>query len=254
MSQTSQSSTVKSSRVLVIVPAYNEQGTLSRVVKDIRTFAPSADIVVVDDASTDLTVRCARHEGVLVLDLPCNLGVGGAVQVGYQYAEENGYDIAIQFDGDGQHRAERIPTLLEAIEQGADLAVGSRMLKKASFRFSSLRFMGSRLLAWITSQMLRQPITDPTSGFRAASHRAIRFFAAHYPQSYLADTVEALVWASKHQLRIVEVPVRMRQRVEGDSATTNSKGIWHILRIILAILIDSLESNFEWNPEQGESR
>ncbi len=251
MSQPSESTI--SSRVLVIVPAYNEEGTLARVVKDLRTYVPDADIVVIDDASTDLTLSCARAEGVIVLSLPCNLGVGGAVQVGYRYARDNDYDVAIQFDGDGQHRAERIPALIQAIEGGDDLVIGSRMLERVSFRFSRLRFMGSRLLAWITSRMLRQSITDPTSGFRAASRRAISFFAAHYPQSYLADTVEALVWAGKHQLRIIEIPVRMRQRTEGSSATTNLKGLWHTLRIILAILIDSLESDFEWNPEQGET-
>lgn len=233
-------------RVLVMVPAYNEAGNIRAVLEDLSARAGWADVIVVDDGSTDETARNAAECGAVVLRLPCNVGVGGAVQTGYQFACEKGYDVAVQFDGDGQHRANRIEALVEKVHAGgADLAIGSRLLDGVRFRFNPLRRIGSRLLALVVSTIARQRITDPTSGFRAASRRAIRFFARHYPQSYLGDTAEALVWAARQHMKMSEVPVRMRQRAGGQSATGSLKGFWHTLRIILAVLVDCLEPRIE---------
>ena len=229
-------------RLLVIVPAYNEARSLPKALADLAEHFPSADVVVVDDGSTDETAAVARGAGATVLSLPCNLGVGGAVQTGYRYGWLNGYDIAVQFDGDAQHRADQIESLVREVAEGkADLVVGSRLLGEERFRFSLLRFVGSRLLAGMVSLVARQRITDPTSGFRAAGRRTVRFFANHYPQTYLGDTTEALVWAARQRMTIREVPTPMRQRASGSSTIGNIMGLLHTLRIILAVLVDCLE-------------
>ncbi len=229
-------------RLLIIIPAHNEAESLPLAVRDLRTHVPQADIAVIDDGSTDQTARVAHRLGVILLKLPCNLGVGGAVQTGYRYAAAHGYPLAVQFDGDAQHRANQIPSLIEPILAGqADLVVGSRLLGGLRFRFHPGRFVGSRLLSAVISLIVRRRITDPTSGFRAASRRAIVFFARHYPQSYLADTVEALAWAGRQGMTVQEVPARMRQRQAGASATGTVRGLVHVLRILLAVGVDCIE-------------
>ncbi|MDY6914031.1 MAG: glycosyltransferase family 2 protein [Planctomycetota bacterium] len=232
-------------RILIIVPACDEAQSIAAVMADLRAHLPAADVVVVDDGSTDGTADVARRHGAAVLRLPCNLGVGGAMQTGYMYARTKDYDVAVQFDGDAQHRANQISAILDAVAGGADLAVGSRLLGGMRFRFHPFRFLGSRLLAALVSLIVRQKITDPTSGFRAASRRAVAFFAEHYPQTYLADTTEALVWAGRGGLKLTEVPVRMRQRQAGSAASGNIKGVAHMVRIILALLIDCFESRIK---------
>ena len=237
--------------MLVIVPAYNEAANIGRALEDLSAHAPWADVVVVDDGSTDGTAEVARRFGVAVLRLPCNLGVGGAVQTGYRYGLLGGYDVAVQFDGDGQHRADQIRSLVRRVtEGGAELAVGSRLLEGGGYRFGLLRYLGSRLLAAVVSLIARQRITDPTSGFRAAGRRTIRFFAHHYPQSYLGDTTEALVWAARQRMKIVEVPTPMRPRHSGSSSASNLLGFLHTLRIILAVLVDCLEPRVPEEPEE----
>ena len=229
-------------RTLVIIPAYNEAGSIASVLDELARRAAWADVVVIDDGSSDQTAAIARAAGAVTLSLPCNLGVGGAVQTGYQYACAHGYEVAVQFDADGQHRAAEIEGLVSAlVAQKADLVVGSRTVDRLAYRFNPARFIGSRLLSVLVSRITRQRVSDPTSGFRAASARTIGFFAEHYPQTYLADTAEALVWASRGGLRIVEIPARMRQRKTGTSATTSLRGFLHTLRIVLAVLVDCLE-------------
>jgi len=237
--------------VLVVVPAHNESASIADVLRDLAVHVPQADVLVIDDGSTDATCQRARAAGADVACLACNLGVGGAVQTGYLHAAERGYGVAVQFDGDGQHRANRIDGLLEPILAGqADLVVGSRLLGGLRFRFHPLRFLGNRLLSRLVSAICRRRITDPTSGFRAAGPATIRFFAKHYPQTYLGDTAEALVWAARAGLRIVEVPVRMNQRAAGVSATGSFRGLWHTLRIVLALLVDCLEPKVTDLPEE----
>ncbi len=234
-------------KLLVIIPAYNEAESIPKVLKDLRVQMPQADVVVIDDGSEDATGEIARQHGAAVLRLPCNLGVGGAMQTGYIYAARNGYDFAVQFDGDGQHRANQIPLLLDALADApADLVVGSRRLsKKGLYRFDVFRLIGSSLLARLVSLIVGRKITDPTSGFRASNRKTIEFFARNYPQTYLADTTEALAWASRSGIRITEIPVRMRHRRSGSSATGSIKGVGHVLRIILTLLVDCLEGPLE---------
>ena len=241
-------------RILVIVPAHNEAASLPGALADLARCVPAADVAVVDDGSTDDTASVAAATGATVLPLACNLGVGGAMQTGYMYAARNGYDVAVQFDGDGQHRANLIAQLAQPVLAGqADLVVGSRLLGGLKFRFHPLRFIGNRMLALLISAIGHGKVTDPTSGFRAAGPRAIRFFAAHYPQTYLGDTAEALVWAGRARLRIAEIPTRMKQRFAGRSATRSLKGFWLTMRIVLAILVDCLESRITLDEDQQES-
>jgi hypothetical protein len=242
-------------RLLVIMPAHNEADSIVNTIESLAREKPDWDILVVNDGSTDATSALARRADAIVLDLPCNLGVGGAMQTGYLYARENGYDVAIQFDADGQHRANQIERLLEPIAAGqADMVVGSRLLGGIKYRFSFERFLGSRLLARLVSLLTGRKITDPTSGFRAVGRRGIEFFSRHYPQAWLGDTVEALVELARHGMEIREVPVKMRQRTAGRSAAGKITGFIHTLRIILAVLIDSIESRFEDVPEPEAPR
>jgi len=232
-----------SPRVLIIIPAYNEAQSIPRVLDDLREHVPEADAVVVDDGSTDETASVAGRLGAAVLRLPCNLGVGGAMRTGYRYALENGYGLAVQFDGDGQHRADQIrPLLALVIEDGVDLAIGSRLLGSGSYRFSRTRWIGSRLIAAIASLVARWRVTDPTSGFRASSKQMIAFFAKYYPQTYLGDTVEAMVLAARHGMKVRETQTEMRQSAR--SSIGNIKGVFHTVCICLAILVDCIESKF----------
>ena len=235
-------STTSTPRVLVIVPAYNEAANVPAALADLAAHAPAADVVVVDDGSADETAEAARACGAKVLPLPCNLGVGGAMQTGYRYGWAHGYDVAVQFDADGQHRADQIAPLVDRVVSGrADLVVGSRLLEPAGYRFGVARYLASRMLARLVSLIARRRITDPTSGFRAAGRRAIRFFAHHYPQTYLGDTAEALVWVARQRMRIEEIPTPMRPRASGASSANHIKGLCHMMRITLAVLVDCIE-------------
>jgi glycosyltransferase involved in cell wall biosynthesis len=228
-------------RVLVIVPAYNEERRIRVALDDLRTQAPWADVVVVDDGSVDATAQVARQCGVEVLSLPINLGVGGAMQTGYLYARQEGYDIAVQFDGDGQHRANQIESLIEPLlDRRAEIVIGSRLTGKRQYRFSPLRWIGSRLLVGLMRLVTGKHISDPTSGFRAVSREVIDFFARYYPENYLGDTVEALVLSARHGARVTEVPARMRMTDE--SSITSAAGVMHTFRICLAVLIDCMEA------------
>jgi glycosyltransferase involved in cell wall biosynthesis len=232
-------------RVLIIIPAYNESGAIATTLADLAEHFP-CDVVVIDDGSSDNTAEIARAHGARVLQLPCNLGVGGAVQTGYQYADQGGYDVAIQFDGDGQHRADTLPGLVAALREGqADLVIGSRRLAKTGFQFAPMRWLGSRLLSGLVSLIVGRWVTDPTSGFRAAGRRTIRFFARHYPQMYLGDTAEALVWAARQGFKLAEVPTQMRARQVGSSTIGNIKGVFQTFRIIVPILVDCLKPRFK---------
>lgn len=229
------------------MPAFNEGARINSALNDLSQNAPWADVLVVDDGSADdtaaqaeaaLSQRPARRG--LVVRLPFNLGVGGAMQTGYLYAARSGYDVAIQFDGDGQHCADQIAELVEPILTGrCDLVVGSRLMGGSSYRFSALRWMGSRLLAGMVRLLTGLRISDPTSGFRAASPRMIDFFSRYYPQAYLGDTVEALAWAAWQGMRIAEVPAAMR--MVRTSSISNFLGLIHMMRICVALLIDRIE-------------
>ncbi len=165
---------MKKGKVLVIIPAYNEEGSLGKVIEGVKQYLPGADALVVNDGSTDLTSERAKASGATVLDLPFNLGIGGAMQAGYQYAYKKGYDIAIQVDGDGQHDPKEIPKLLQALEEKeVDMVIGSRFIGDSEFKSSMMRRVGISIFSKVISLIVGQKITDPTSGFRAANRKAI---------------------------------------------------------------------------------
>jgi glycosyltransferase involved in cell wall biosynthesis len=227
-------------KILVIVPAYNEEASLPGVVRDLRERVPAADVLVVNDGSRDATVQVARKLGVMVLDLPFNLGIGGAVQAGFLYAERNAYDIAVQFDGDGQHLAGEINKLLEPLmAKQADLVVGSRFLTIGGYKAPVFRKMGIGIFSFVLSRILGMTVTDSTSGFRAANRRVIEFFAHTYPDDY--PEVEALVLLHKAGLRMAEVPITMRERTGGKSSITPIRSIYYMTKVLMAIFIDLMK-------------
>ncbi len=234
-------------RGLIIIPAYNEEVTIGAVIKEIRTHIPDFDIVVVDDGSTDSTASVARSSGVTVLSLPFNMGIGTAVQTGYKYAQRKGYPVAVQFDADGQHIAEEVNSLIgPLLREESDFVVGSRFLSKGSYRVGWARGLGIRILSAVISSVLGSRITDPTSGFRAASRDVIEFFSRYYPDDY--PEPESLVLLHKAGFRIQEVPVRMRQRTGGRSSITPLRAFYYMVKVLLAILIDL----FKTVPRSGK--
>ena len=224
-------------RRVAIVPAYNEEGAVARVIDELRAFDPGLEVVVVDDGSSDGTAEAARARGARVLQLPFNLGIGGAVQTGFRYAWEHDFDLAVRLDGDGQHDPAELGALLEPILAGtADVVVGSRFAAQSDgYRSSRTRRVGIRLLAWIVSALTRQRLTDPTSGFQAANRLGIRLFAADYPHDY--PEVEAAVMVFKHELRMCEVPVAMRARESGRSSITALQSVYYMVKVSLAMVV-----------------
>jgi glycosyltransferase involved in cell wall biosynthesis len=221
---------------LAIVPAYNEEASIGRVIDEIRALEPVFDVVVVDDGSVDRTASVASEHGAQVLRLPFNLGIGGAMQTGYRFALEQGYDLAVQIDGDGQHDPRELPKILEPVLEGrADLVVGSRFGRDGEFRSSPVRRIGIRLFAGVVSAVVGQRVTDTTSGFRAVNRRGIALFAADYPHDY--PEVEATVMCVKHKLRLAEVPVRMRERTGGQSSITAFRSVYYMAKVLLAIFV-----------------
>jgi len=227
-------------KILIIIPAYNEEASLPGVIQDLREHIPAADVLVVNDGSLDDTAQIARNIDVKVLDLPFNLGIGGAVQSGYLYAERNGYDIAVQFDGDGQHLGSEIKKLLEPLEaQQVDLVVGSRFLAIGGYKAPIFRKIGIGIFSFVISRILGTTVTDSTSGFRAANRRVIEFFAYTYPDDY--PEVESLVLLHKVGLRMTEVSVTMRERTSGKSSITPVRSIYYMTKVLMAIFIDLMK-------------
>jgi len=193
----------------------------------------------VNDGSSDETAARAREAGAVVLTLPVNLGIGGAVQTGFRYAQLHDYDVAIQVDGDGQHPPEEIPRLLEVMErEGADIVVGSRFLGRKGYRSTPARWLGNRLFSFVVSAASGRRVTDPTSGFRASGRRAIRMFVRDYPQDYPEG--EALVMARKAGFVVREVPVEMHERAAGESSITMAHAPYYLVKVVLAIAVGLL--------------
>ena len=224
-------------RRIAIVPAYNEEHNIGRVVDELHAFDPGLDVVVISDGSADRTAQVAAAHGAHVVRLPFNLGIGGAVQTGFRYAHENGYELVVRCDGDGQHDPSQLPNVLAPVLAGeADIAVGSRFVEGAGYRSSATRRVGIRLLAWIVSAIARQRVTDTTSGFQALNRKALELFAADYPHDY--PEVEGMVMTIKHRLRLVEVPVSMREREHGRSSIGTLGSIYYMIKILLALFVD----------------
>jgi glycosyltransferase involved in cell wall biosynthesis len=223
-------------RRLAVVPALNEAGSVEAVIREIRAQDPDFEVLVVDDGSTDATSDVAAAAGAHVITLPFNVGIGGAVQTGYQYALEHGFEIAIQVDGDGQHDPSEIRRVLEPILDGrADLVVGTRFVTGGGYRGTRLRRVGIRIFAAVVSLMVGQRVSDTTSGFRAINRKALRLFAAEYPHDY--PEVESIVLLSRHGLRMLEVPVQMRVRETGASSITTLRAGYYMIKVLLALFI-----------------
>src|SRR3989304_1643132 len=195
-------------RILVITPAYNEAESIEDVISAVKKELPGADILVINDGSADATSQIAKGLGVMVADLPYNMGIGAAMQAGYRYAAMHGYDIAVQVDADGQHPPDQINNLIAPVmEQKADMVIGSRFLGEGEYYPSFARHLGIKVFAFVLSFMTGRRLTDTTSGFRAANKDVIRFFADNYPEDY--PEVEAIVLLRKAGFNIIETPVRM---------------------------------------------
>lgn len=224
-------------RVVAIVPAFNEEGAVGGVIDGIRAFDSSFDVVVVDDGSTDRTAAVARAHGAAVVTLPFNLGIGGAVQTGFMFALERGYDVAVRLDGDGQHDPQDLPVLFAPLDAGtADIVTGSRFADlDGAYRPPLARRVGIIWFARLVSVLTRQRVTDTTSGFQALNRRGIALFAGDYPSDY--PEVEATVLVHKHRLRLVEVPVQMRERAHGTSSITLLRAVYYVVKVTLALFI-----------------
>jgi len=225
-------------RVLVAIPAYLEEKSIGTVVSGIRKDYPY-DVVVVNDGSTDGTSAAARTAGAIVLDLPCNLGIGGAVQTAFLYARDNGYDIVVRIDGDGQHEINDIPNLLEPILAGkADAVIGSRFLGTTGYRGSIPRILGIGYFRSLVNLFTGYRVTDPTSGFFAINRRLIDFYASHYPSDY--PEVDAYILMHRLNARAAEAPVRMYSRTEGKSSITTFGAFYYMVKVTLSFLINSI--------------
>lgn len=229
-------------RVLLIIPAYNEESNIAETVRQVRQFRDLPDHVhldylVVNDGSVDGTGAVCRREGIQTATLVCNLGIGGAVQTGYRYAYRNHYDAAVQFDGDGQHDIESLPTLLAGLER-ADLVIGSRFVGEETFRSTAMRRLGIRILSDLIRLTTGTRIMDCTSGYRAVSRRAIECFEKDYPQDY--PEPESIVQMSARGFRILEVPAKMRSRTGGESSIRAWKSVLYMIKVSLAILVANM--------------
>ncbi|WP_082623898.1 glycosyltransferase family 2 protein [Nocardioides sp. Soil805] len=224
-------------RVLIIVPAWNEQDSIAATVTEIRTCLPTADLLVVDDGSTDRTYERATGAGAIVCSLPYNLGVGGAMRTGYRHALREGYDVAVQIDADGQHDPRFLPRLLERLD-AADVVIGARFADKDDpYKVRGPRRWAMVMLAAVLSRVAKARLTDVTSGFRVSNRRAISVFAAHYPAEYLGDTVESLVIASRAGCTVTQVPVTMRARAAGTASQSPYKATLYLFRAVVALLL-----------------
>lgn len=225
-------------RLLVIVPAWNEEETLPAVLAELASAVPTADVLVVSDGSTDATAQVARAAGAQVVELPINLGVGGAMRAGYRFALRRGYDFSVQLDADGQHNPADIPRLLETMRaEGADVVIGARFAGVGTYTARGPRRWSMRILATTLSRVTRTRLTDATSGFKACNRRAIRLFSANYPAEYLGDTVESLVIAARAGLTVRQVGVAMRPRAGGTPSHSPLRAAVFLGRAVFALLI-----------------
>jgi glycosyltransferase involved in cell wall biosynthesis len=229
-------------RRVAIVPAHDEEGAVGGVVTEIRAFDKGLDVVVIDDGSTDQTAAVAAAAGAFVVRLPFNLGIGAAVQTGFKFALEHGYELAVRLDGDGQHDPAELPKLLAVLDRdGADVVVGSRFVDGYGDQHGSrARRIGIVFFARLVSALTRQRVTDTTSGFQALNRRGIAIFAADYPHDY--PEVEATVMVHKHRLRLVEVQVQMREREHGKSSITALQSVYYMFKVTLALLVGMLRT------------
>lgn len=238
-------------RVLIVMPAFNEQEVIASVVREVREVLPGATVLVVNDGSSDATTEQARGAGARVLELPFNLGVGGAMRLGFRYARENGFAVAVQLDSDGQHNPKDVPALIELLgedaDSGADVAIGARFAERGGYEVRGPRKWAMRFLSSVLSRALGVRLTDTTSGFKAHGPRAIAVFADNYPAEYLGDTIESLVIGHRAGLRFVQLGVEMRERAGGTPSHNPLKSAVYLGRAFFALAIAFLRPR----PNEG---
>lgn len=224
---------------IVIIPAYNEEKSIEKTVEDIRQNAPEFDYVIVNDCSRDDTLKVCTDKGMHVLNLPINLGIGGAVQTGYLYAYKNGYDFAVQFDGDGQHDAKFLHEMRDyMVEHKLNMLIGSRYIEKEGFQSSGIRRLGIRYFSALIKLLTKTKITDPTSGMRMVNREIIGIYADSYPKDYPEpESVVAILNMGK---TVGEYPVVMRERTEGISSISPLRSVYYMVKVTLAILVEML--------------
>ncbi|MET8093368.1 glycosyltransferase family 2 protein [Micromonospora sp. NPDC005220] len=227
---------VNGKRTLIIIPALNESGSIADVVGEVRGELPGVDVLVVDDGSTDQTAAVAAAAGAQVAKLPYNLGVGGAMRLGYRYARDHNYDVAIQIDADGQHDPRYVPKLVDLLDDN-DLVIGARFAGEGDYTVRGPRRWAMVMLSAVLSRVAHTKLTDTTSGFRAANRRVIDMFATWYPAEYLGDTVETLVHTARRGYRIRQVPVAMRKRMAGTPSHSPARAMIYLGRAFAVLTL-----------------
>lgn len=226
-------------RRLIIIPAYNEQDNIVKTVESIQKESEEFDYVIINDCSTDNTRSICEKNGFNIVNLPINLGIGGAVQTGYQYAIKNDYDMAVQVDGDGQHNPEFLKDMAQYLEEKKlDMVIGSRFIEKRGFQSSGVRRIGIRFFALLIRIITGTTITDPTSGLRMIGRNVLEIFARDYPKDY--PEPESVVMILRKGLKVEEIPVIMKEREGGVSSISLKKSIYYMIKVPLAILIERI--------------
>ena len=226
---------------IIIIPAYNEEENIERTVNAIQKSAQGFDYVIINDCSTDNTRKICEEKEFNIVNLPINLGIGGAVQTGYKYAYENGYDVAVQVDGDGQHDPEFLNTMADyLIEHQVDMVIGSRFIEKKGFQSSITRRMGIQFFSKLIKVLTGKTITDPTSGLRMIGRNVMEIFSEDYPRDY--PEPESIVAVLRKNMKIEEIPVVMLERQGGVSSISPKKSIYYMIKVTLAILIERIRN------------
>lgn len=232
-------------KCLIIIPAFNEEKNIGKLINELAlynmkdNFNINMEIIVINDCSNDNTSKVCRMAGINVIDLPCNLGIGGAVQTGYIYARANDFDIAVQIDGDGQHDPAYLEKLIKPLlNNDADLLIGSRFIENKGFQSSKARRLGIRFFSYLLALLGGAQITDPTSGFRACNKELIKIFSYQYPKDY--PEPESIMSCLRNGYRIKEIPVIMRCREMGSSSINFNRSFYYMMKVSLAIFIDFL--------------
>lgn len=226
---------------LIIIPAYNESESIVNTVQDILEKAPEFDYVIINDCSTDNTKDICEELQYNIVNLPINLGIGGAVQTGYKYAWNNGYEVAVQVDGDGQHNPAFLKIMADYLqEKNLDMVIGSRFIEKKGFQSSNARRMGIKYFTVLIQLLTGTKITDPTSGLRMVDRSVIRMFSSDYPRDY--PEPESVVAILRNKKKVAEIPVVMRERSGGVSSISPKKSIYYMIKVTLAILIERIRT------------
>lgn len=226
---TKNNESVRRPRVLVIMPAWNEQESIANSIADLRVKAPWVDLVVINDGSRDSTSRVAKNAGAFVIDLPYNMGVGAAMRTGYKYAQRMDYDVALQMDADGQHLPEYIDVLIEGLER-ADIVIGSRFAESDSYKVIGPRKWAMQILSFMFTRISGEKFTDVTSGFRACNRKGINQYCEFFPAEYLGDTIDSTVMAIRAGCTVIQVPVEMRERQGGVPSSSPLKSAVYLVR------------------------